>query len=116
MKHVPKGSYVSGPADRFLLVPKNRYRVVLLPDQPRSNALGVGWVTEDNSPEGYDLLWGDAKHVDAFRLESGHVRDKLTLPVGGACTLRVRDGRATLHLERYAAMPRRAKTRAKARA
>jgi SAM-dependent methyltransferase len=79
--YVPKGSYVSGPADRFLLVPKNRYRVVLLPDQPRSNALGVGWVTEDNSPEGYDLLWGDAKHVDAFRLESGHVRDKLTAEI-----------------------------------
>lgn len=79
--YVPKGTYVSGPADRFLLVPKNRYRAVLLPDQPRSAALGVGWVTEDNSPEGYDLLWGDAGHVEAFRAEAGHVRDKLTLEI-----------------------------------
>jgi SAM-dependent methyltransferase len=79
--YVPKGTYVSGPADRFLLVPTNRYRAVLLPDQPRSTELGVGWVTEDNSPEGYDLLWGDAAQVEAFRAEAGHVRDKLTLEI-----------------------------------
>lgn len=79
--YVPKGTYVAGPADRFLLVPKNRYRAVLLPDQPRSTDLGVGWVTEDNSSEGYDLLWGDAGNVEAFRAEAGHVRDKLTLEI-----------------------------------
>ncbi len=77
----PKGTYVFGPGDRFLLVPKNRYRAVLLPDQPRSADLGPGWVTEDNSPEGYDLLWGDAVRMEAFRSEAGHVRDKLTLEI-----------------------------------
>lgn len=79
--YVPKGTYVYGPADRFLLVPKNRYRAVLLPDQFRNTDLGVGWVTEDNSAEGYDLLWGNTSNLEAFRAEGNHVRDKLTIEI-----------------------------------
>jgi SAM-dependent methyltransferase len=79
--YVPKGTHVYGPADKFLLVPKNRYRVELLPGQRRSADLGVGWITEDNSAEGYDLLWGDASNLEAFRAEGNHVRDKLTVEI-----------------------------------
>ena len=35
-------------------------------------------------------------------LPFGHVPDKLTLPVGGDCTVAVRDGAATLTFSRYA--------------
>jgi SAM-dependent methyltransferase len=76
--YVPKGKYVSGPADKFLLVPKNRYRVVLLPEMPRHSNHGIGWLTEDNSPDGYDLLWGDPEALDLFREEADNVRDRLT--------------------------------------
>lgn len=79
--YVPKGTYVYGPADKFLLVLKNRYRVALLPDQRRNADNGVGWITEDNSAEGYDLLWGNASNLEAFRAEANHVRDKLTVEI-----------------------------------
>jgi len=79
--YVPKGTYIYGQADKFLLVPKNRYRTVLLPDQSRSAALGVGWITEDNSAQGYDELWGDATNLESFRSEADHVRDKLTIEI-----------------------------------
>lgn len=79
--YVPKSAYVYGPADRFLLVPKNRYRAVLLPEQNISANLGVGWLTEDNSAEGYDKLWGSTSNLEAFRAEANHVRDKLTLEI-----------------------------------
>ncbi len=79
--YVPKGTYVAGPADRFLLVPKNRYRVVVLPEQPKRFEDGVGWLTEDNSPEGYDLLWGDTKNLQTYRAEGDHARDKLKLEI-----------------------------------
>lgn len=79
--YVPKGTYVYGPADRFLLVPKNRYRAALLPNQSITADLGVGWITEDNSAEGYDQLWGNSSNLAAFRAEADHVRDKLTLEV-----------------------------------
>lgn len=79
--YVPKGKYVYGPVDQFLLVPKNRYRAVLLPDQTRSADLGVGWLTEDNSAEGYDLLWGDNSNLAAFKAEGNHARDKLTIEI-----------------------------------
>lgn len=75
--YVPKGTYVFGPSNRFLLVQKNRYRAVLLPEQGRRTDLGVGWVTEDNTPEGYDLLWGDPDHLEKFRAEGGHARETL---------------------------------------
>ncbi|NKM50174.1 methyltransferase domain-containing protein [Rhizobium leguminosarum bv. viciae] len=75
--YVPKGTYVFGPADRFLLVPKNRYRAVLLPNQSRRSDLGIGWLTEDNTAEGYDLLWGDEARLDQFRAEGNHAREKL---------------------------------------
>lgn len=79
--YVPKGTYVSGPADRFLLVPKNRYRLVLLPDQSRSADLGIGWITEDNTAEGYDLLWGEESNLEAFRAEADQVRERLTVEI-----------------------------------
>lgn len=79
--YVPKGTYVYGPADQFLLVPKNRYRAALLPEQSITAERGVGWITEDNSAEGYDQLWGDSSNLAAFRAEADHVRDKLTLEV-----------------------------------
>lgn len=79
--YVPAGSHVHGPADKFLLVPKNRYRAVLLPDQARRTDFGIGWITEDNSAVGYDLLWGDRSNLDAFRAEADHVRDKLTTEI-----------------------------------
>ncbi|MBB2697667.1 UNVERIFIED_ORG: ubiquinone/menaquinone biosynthesis C-methylase UbiE [Rhizobium esperanzae] len=79
--YVPKGTYVFGPADRFLLVPKNRYRAVLLPDQSRRSDLGIGWLTEDNTAEGYDLLWGDEASLGQFRAEGDHAREKLKIEI-----------------------------------
>lgn len=79
--YAPKGTFIFGPADRFLLVPKNRYRAVLLPEQSKSADLGIGWITEDNSAEGYDLLWGNTSNLEAFRAEANHVRDKLTIEI-----------------------------------
>lgn len=79
--YVPKGSYVFGPANRFLLLPKNRYRAALLPDQSLSADLGVGWITEDNSAEAYDQLWGDSSNLDLFRAEAEGVRERLTVEI-----------------------------------
>jgi len=79
--YTPKGTYVSGPANRFLLVPKNRYKLVLLPDQKISIDQGIGWITEDNSAESYDRLWGSGEAMDAFRSEAGHARGKLTVEI-----------------------------------
>ncbi len=79
--YVPKGTYVAGPADKFLLVPKNRYRVVVLPEQPKRFEDGVGWLTEDNSPEGYDLLWGDTANLKTYLAEGDHARDKLKVEI-----------------------------------
>nr|WP_246297579.1 class I SAM-dependent methyltransferase [Tardiphaga robiniae] len=79
--YVPKGTHVFGPADRFLLVPKNRYRAVLLPGQERRTELGVGWITEDNSSEGYDLLWGEADNLHEYRIEADSVREKLKVEI-----------------------------------
>lgn len=88
--YLPKGQCVFGPADRFLLVPKNRYRAMLLPDQSCSADLGIGWITEDNSAEGYDQLWGNASNLEAFRAEADHVRDKLTIEIVDQIADRVR--------------------------
>jgi SAM-dependent methyltransferase len=79
--YLPKGQYVFGPADKVLMVPKNRYRVSLLPDQTPRVELGVGWVTERNSPESYDQLWGDEACLEEFRAEADHVREKLVIEI-----------------------------------
>jgi 2-polyprenyl-3-methyl-5-hydroxy-6-metoxy-1,4-benzoquinol methylase len=79
--YVPKGTHISGLASDFLLVPKNRYRLVLLPEQEMSADRGIGWITEDNSPEAYDRLWGSAEALEVFRAESGHARDKMTIEI-----------------------------------
>ncbi|WP_158904633.1 bifunctional 2-polyprenyl-6-hydroxyphenol methylase/3-demethylubiquinol 3-O-methyltransferase UbiG [Burkholderia sp. L27(2015)] len=79
--YVPKGGYIYGLANKFLLVPKNRYRVVLLPDQTRTTDLGIGWITEDNSADGYDQLWGDSSNLEAFGAEGNHARDRLTIEI-----------------------------------
>jgi len=89
--YVPKGSYIYGPADRFLLVPKNRYRLVLLPGQKISGDAGVGWLTEDNSPQGYDRLWGDPNAVERFREEADGVREKLTKEIVDHIIDRIRE-------------------------
>jgi len=88
--YVPKDSYVYGPADTFLLVPKNRYRLVLLPGQKISGDAGVGWLTEDNSPQGYDRLWGDPDAVERFREEADGVREKLTVEIADHIIERIR--------------------------
>lgn len=75
---LPKGTCVFGAADKYLLVPKNRYKAVLLPDQATSADLGIGWITEDNTAAGYDQLWGDQANLAAFREEADGVREKLT--------------------------------------
>ncbi len=90
--YVPKGTYVYGPADQFLLVPKNRYRAVLLPDQTTSADLGVGWITEDNTAAGYDQLWGDQANVAAFREEADGVREKLTREIVDHVEASIADG------------------------
>jgi len=91
----------------------------------RQRALLLGAFTEyalNANDAGYDLAAAIAHVRDRLTipvytgLPFGHVPDKLTLPVGGACTLRVIDGQATLRFERYAAIPLKARTRAKARA
>jgi SAM-dependent methyltransferase len=74
---IPKGC-VYGPADQYLLVPKNRYRLSLLPGQKVSGDVGVGCLTEENTPDGYDLLWGDDEAVARFREEGERARDRLT--------------------------------------
>ncbi len=79
--YTPKGTHVSGLASQFLLVPKNRYRLVLLPDQQITSERGIGWITEDNSPDSYDRLWGDTHALEKFRAESGHVREKMTAEI-----------------------------------
>lgn len=75
---LPKGECIFGAKSQFLLVPKNRYRVVLLPGQEINQSLGVGWITEDNSPQGYDKLWGQADKLHAYRSEADGIRKILT--------------------------------------
>ena len=79
--YLPKSKYIYGEADKFLLIPKNRYRAALLPDQSINDDLGIGWITEDNSSAAYDLLWGEPSNLEAFRAEADHVRDKLTIEI-----------------------------------
>jgi SAM-dependent methyltransferase len=76
--YVPKGTYVYGLASHFLIVPKNRYRLNLLPGMQVSDENGIGWITEENTSSGYDLLWGKETNLELFRKEGGHVRDMLT--------------------------------------
>ena len=79
--YIPKGTSIVGPADKFLLVPKNRYRAVLLPEQCISSEYGIGWITEDNSSSSYDLLWGDELNLTAFREEADGIREKLSVEI-----------------------------------
>jgi SAM-dependent methyltransferase len=87
--YAPKGRYVMGPADRFLLVPKNRYRLTLLPGQEATDELGVGWVTEENTPEGYDRLWGSSSAVTAYKDEGEGVRERMPHEIVGMVRERV---------------------------
>lgn len=75
---LPKDTCVFGAIDKFLLVPKNRYKAVLLPDETVTANLGVGWITEDNSAAAYDQLWGDENNLEAFRSEANGIRETLT--------------------------------------
>ncbi len=77
----------------------------------RQRAILLGQFTEyalSANDGGYDMappLRTSAQRVRARPsspgLPFGHVRDKLTLPVGGRCDLMVRDGRATLVFSDY---------------
>ena len=78
---LPKDTCVFGAIDKFLLVPKNRYKTVLLPGQTANSNLGVGWITEDNSVAAYDQLWGDEGNLEAFRTEADGIREKLTTEI-----------------------------------
>jgi muramoyltetrapeptide carboxypeptidase len=91
----------------------------------RQRALLLGAFTEyslNDNDAGYDLAAAIAHVRDRLPipvytgLPFGHVPDKLTLPVGGACTLRVCDGQATLRFEHYGAPSGKSRPRAKARA
>jgi len=77
----------------------------------RQRAVLLGAFTEYQltaNDEGYDLaaaiahLRARAQVPICTGLPFGHVRDKLTLPVGGRCALEVRDGMARLALSHYA--------------
>ena len=80
-EYLPKGACIYGPADKYLLVPKNRYQAVLLPEQCISAENGIGWITEDNSSSSYDLLWGDELNLTAFREEADGIREKLSVEI-----------------------------------
>jgi muramoyltetrapeptide carboxypeptidase len=76
----------------------------------RQRAVLLGSFTEyelNANDAGYDLAAAVA-HLRAIvtvpiytGLPFGHVRDKLTLPIGGRCALTVGDGRATLGFSAY---------------
>jgi 2-polyprenyl-3-methyl-5-hydroxy-6-metoxy-1,4-benzoquinol methylase len=74
---VPKDTHVYGPKSEFLLVRKNRYRLSLLPDQPKRLDCGVGWLTEDNAAGSYDELWGNRELLSQFRTEGDGIRERL---------------------------------------
>lgn len=76
--YVPKGLYVFGPRSEYLLVRKNRYRVVLRTGEEKLTGCGVGWLTEDNTAESYDQLWGNDEALTQFRTEADAVRERLT--------------------------------------
>ncbi len=78
---MPKGTHVFGLADRFVLALKNRYRGVPLPGQEGQKELAVGWITEDDSSEGYDLLWGEADNLHRYPLEGDSAREKLKVEI-----------------------------------
>ena len=75
---LPKDTHVFGAANKYLLVPKNRYKMILLPDQEVTKDFGVGWLTEANTPESYDQLWGNEENLKDFREEAGGIRNILT--------------------------------------
>jgi len=76
----------------------------------RQRAVLLGTFTEyelNANDDGYDLA-GAVSHLRErlavpiyTGLPFGHVRDKLTLPVGGRCDLDVRDGHARIALFDY---------------
>jgi muramoyltetrapeptide carboxypeptidase len=76
----------------------------------RQRAVLLGAFTDyqlTGNDEGYDLaaavahLRGRAQVPVYTGLPFGHVRDKITLPVGGRCMLEARDGMARLTLSHY---------------
>jgi muramoyltetrapeptide carboxypeptidase len=76
----------------------------------RQSAVLLGAFTDyelNANDAGYDLDAAIAQMRAVVRvpiftgLPFGHVRDKLTLPVGGRCDLEVRDGKARLAFSDY---------------
>ena len=74
---IPREGYVAGPLESYLLLPKNRYRLELLPGQAPLAEWGVGWLTEANTDEAYDALWGDQDNLRRFREEEKGIREVL---------------------------------------
>ncbi len=52
--------------------------MTLLPGQERSADRGVGWIAEDNTPEGYDRLWGSEEARTQYLAEANGARTRLT--------------------------------------
>jgi SAM-dependent methyltransferase len=76
--YLPKGKYVFGLRRDCLIVRKNRHRVILRTGEQTLTGQGIGWLTEANSPEAYDRLWGDEETLRQFRTEGDRVRERLT--------------------------------------
>lgn len=87
---LPKGTHVFGATNKYLLIPKNRYRVVLLPEQEVNKDFGIGWITENNAPESYDQLWGDEQNLKEFREEADGIREKLTKEISDVIEAKVK--------------------------
>jgi SAM-dependent methyltransferase len=78
---VPLDGFLVGEVEHFLLVPKNRYRLSLLPGQSLRTDWAVGWLTEENTPEGYDALWGTDEALERFTSEDQAIRQTLTTEI-----------------------------------
>lgn len=89
--HLPPDEFVYGLRRDFLLVRKNRYRVSVLPGQEKLSNQGIGWLTEDNTPESYDQLWGDEAALAQFLSEADNARVRLTEEIVEHIVSRVAD-------------------------
>jgi muramoyltetrapeptide carboxypeptidase len=119
--HLAGSRYLPAPADGMLVledIAESPYRIERMLYQlqfcgilSRQRAILLGTFNGfEPGPNdcGHDLAavvahWRERLDVPIFTgLPFGHVRDKLTLPVGGRAALRVHDGAATLEFSGYA--------------
>ena len=71
---VPRSGFLVGDIEHFLLVPKNRYKLTPLPGVGLRTDYAVGWLTEANTPEAYDQLWGNDEVVNRYTQEDNGIR------------------------------------------